>query len=132
MNLTIKEISERFPQYFAKGEIKYWGSKFETEPNKHNIFIESVDNFDKTMRIYKLGYYCEHTNKIYSLSELNSLFSTLDKAKTYLARLVEQLDTKTQKIRCLSLMDSNDTRTRIFIEYEGSGNETIEVSLLDL
>ena len=99
----MKKISKAADKhYFDKDALEFWGSKFECEPNTNNIFVESVDDFYKKDRLYKVMSFTldGRTHDIKPMQvEKNSpcFFTTLQSALDFRDKLSDCIDGQPKK-----------------------------------
>ena len=85
-----KEYKERNPKghYFDSDTIKFWGSRVVEVDEQDNgviLFIDSIDNYNKSAKIYKISALSE-TGDIYSITFFNDKDEALVLYKTLLAK----------------------------------------------
>lgn len=53
MTLSLERIKQLAPpNYFDEGTVEFWGSKILDTDNEHQLFIESIDDFYRTKKLY--------------------------------------------------------------------------------
>lgn len=127
MAMSIDELKERASYYFTNNNDSYWGSKIESPPDEHNMFIESIDNFQKTQRIYLVKFINIITNKISSLHDMaDTELHSLEEAEAYRNIIANRIKNMTDIINMKSKCSNTETNT-LLIEYSDGSANTIEI-----
>lgn len=118
--MTITELKTCGKRYFDKDSIRLWGSKIESAPNSENIFIESIDSFDRKHRIYKVAVVTADRD-IESLMEIDdeTFWDSLHTAQKYRKDI-------TAKIRDIKQRSQQSVTEIRLISCE---NNTVELSV---
>ena len=133
--MTITELKTCGKHYFDEDSIRFWGSKIESAPNSENIFIESIDSFDRKHRIYKVAVVTSDRD-IESLMEIDdeTFWDSLHTAQKYrkditakirdIKQRSQQSVTEIRLISCenntaeLSVSLSDGSSEKMVVKYE--------------
>lgn len=82
--------------YLDKDSIKFFGAKIHDYPNKYRLFIESINNFDSTKRLYMVRFF-DYNGQVETIepSDIAATyehFSTLKEARAFRHKLVLALN----------------------------------------
>lgn len=128
--MTKQELIAGAGLYFSKENMSFWGSEIISPPDKNNIFIEAIDSFDQTERIYKVA----RLNSDHSVETLmdisdRNFFNSADMADAYRNVIADALKNKDgiSKI-CLDKSDIPNRTYILEITYNNAQKELIKVS----
>lgn len=101
MELTVAEMKRickmRGKHQFDEETMKFWGSEIIREPNKYGLYIESVDNFFRTAKIYNLKAFDCNTGEVVTLNAMeNEEFKTLEQADEMRDYITSEIDKQRQ------------------------------------
>ena len=93
MSITeMKSLSQDY--YFSKDTIRFWNSVVLTSPDQYGLFIEAVDNWNRTKRIFSVKSFDPYQGKVWTLTNFKAEeYDNLKKAKEFLGKVEAALDT---------------------------------------
>lgn len=84
--LTITEMKALAPSWFEKETMKFFNTKIETRPNKHNFFITSEYMDDYSTKSYTIRWFNSDTNLIETIGEFRQ-YGNIQQAKEKIKKL---------------------------------------------
>lgn len=100
---AMKESAARVgSHYFEPDTIKFWGAKVHDTANRYGLFVESIDDFSRTKKLYCVKMWLDgyaYTVEPHEIGETYEHFATLKGARKFRDKLTKALDSAAECYR---------------------------------